>query len=470
MNRFDISEFKSPKKEFAPMYGWTWNGPLSKEETRSQIEKMRDFGIKAFYILPESQAFRPTVIPTKLDPNYMTDAYLEQYKYAIDTARELGMECWLYDEDGWPSGGASGQVLSAHPEYAIRSLNMRKIAFSAGESFKLSDEDAAVGFLGGKMIAEGYIFDKDTEIDEYYSERIAWRRPGVPDIPDLTRKEATEAFLELTHEKYKRALGDHIGTTVTAVFTDEPEAPELPFRRELCELYESEHGESILPYLPALKFPELRDEQNLIRVRRWYDMCSRLFTENYVKRCREWCHENGMRFTGHFNLENEPAGCMRGRNYHLMRSLRAMDIPGIDVIWRQIFPGEPYEMCDPTGKYNGVGGFICSENRFYPRYASSAAAQIGGKMAMTETFGVYGSGLTYDQMRFVSGFQAIRGVALFDPLMVVYFRKGFLMTGELPAYAEYHACSADLGIFNKYLERLSYISTIGSLYVFFIIF
>jgi hypothetical protein len=35
------------------------------------------------------------------------------------------------------------------------------------------------------------------------------------------------------------------------------------------------------------------------------------------------------------------------------------------------------------------------------------------------------------------------------------------MTGELPAFAEYHACSADLGVFNRYLERLSYICSIG---------
>ena len=461
MDKFNLSEFLAPPREYAPMYGWCWNGPISKEETLAQINKMRDFGIKAFYILPESQAFRPNVLPTRMDPNYMTEAYLEQYKYAIDLAREYGMECWIYDEDGWPSGGACGQVMREYPEYARRTLNVRKMAFKAGESFRLSDSDAAAAFLDGVMLSEGYVFESDAEVDEYYSERIAWRTPGVPDIPDLTRREATDAFIRFTHEKYKKALGEHIGTTLTAVFTDEPEAPQLPFRDELCKTYEEEHGESILPYLPALLDPTLRDEESNIRVRRWYDMCSRLFSENFIGRCSEWARENGMRFTGHLNLDNEPAGCMRGKNFHLMRGLRAMDIPGVDVIWRQIFPGEPYEMCDPTGKFQNVGGFICCENRFFPRYASSAAAQTGGKFAMTELYGVYGSGMTYDQMRYVAGFHAVRGVALFNPLMIVYYRRGHLMTGELPAFAEYHACSADLGVFNKYLERLSYVSTIG---------
>ena len=461
MNKFDFNDFRAPAKSFAPVYGWCWNGPISKEETLAQLNKMRDFGIKAFYILPEPQAFRPARIPTQMEPGYMTDSYLEEYKFAIDKAKEYGMECWLYDEGGWPSGGACGKVMTEHPEYAKRSLNVRKIQFSKGEIFRLSDEDAAAGFLNGRILSEGERFDSDVEIDEYYSERIAWREPGIPDLPDLTRREATDAFLSMTHEKYKKILGDHIGTTITAVFTDEPEAPRLPFRRELCEIYEKEYGESILPYLPALLDVNLRDEESLVRVRRWFDLSSRMFCENFLLRCRNWCNENGMKFTGHLNLEDVPLGCMRGKNYHTMRAMRSMDIPGIDVIWRQIYPGEPYSLSDPTGRLTVLDGEFRAENRFFPRYASSAAAQVGSRFSMTECFGVYGSGMTYDQMRFVSGFQAVRGVSLFDPLMVIYYRRGYLMTGELPAFAEYHACSADLRVFNEYLERLSYISNIG---------
>ena len=461
MENFTLKDFKSPKKEFYPIYGWCWNGPISKEETLAQINKMRDFGIKAFYILPEPQAFRPARIPTLMDPNYMTEAYLDEYKFAIDTAREFGMECWLYDEGGWPSGGACGQVMTEYPEYGRRTLDVRKVAFKAGEAFKLTDEDSAAAFLDGKMLTVGFVFDCDSVVDEYYSRRIAWEDPGVPDLPDLTRKETVDAFIRFTHEKYKKCLGDHLGTTLTAVFTDEPEGPILPFRRELCEIYEAEHGESILPYLPALFDKNLADEESLVRIRRWYDMCSKMFCENFLKRCRDWSNENGMKFTGHFNIDDVPFGCMRGKNFHLMRALRCLDLPGIDVIWRQIFPGEPYKLTDPTGRLTMLDSEIRAENRFFPRYASSAAAQIGSKTAMTESFGVYGSGLTYNQMRFIVGFQAIRGVSVFNPLLVAYYRRGFLMSGELPAFAEYHASSAHLGVFNEYMERLSYVSTIG---------
>ena len=461
MNRFDQNVFNSPTKEFAPIYCWTWTGPVTKEETLAQINKMRDFGIKAFYIIPLPQTYLPTRNPTMMEPGYMTEPYLEEFKYATDIAREYGMECWLYDEGGYPSGSACGQVMIEYPEYAKRVLNVRKMSFKKGEAFKLSDDDGAAGFMDGKMLEVGYVFEQDTEVDEYYSERVAWRSPGVAELPDLTRAEATDAFIHFTHEKYKKVLGDHFGTTLTAVFTDECEGPILPFRQELCEIYEKEHGESILPYLPALLDKNLRDEESLIRVRRWFDMCSKMFCNNFLKKCKDWANENGMKFTGHMNIDDVPLGCMRGKNFHHLRALRTMDIPGIDVIWRQIFPGEPYKLSDPTGRLTDLDHEIRAENRFFPRYASSAAAQIGSRFAMTESFGVYGSGLTYDQMRFILGFQAIRGVTLFNPFGAVYYHHGFCMTGELPAFAEYFASNADLGVFNKYMERLSYVCSIG---------
>ena len=122
MKRFNLSDFKSPPREFTPIYSWLWNGPISKEKTVAQINKMRDFGIKGFYIIPLPQSYLPTRIPTEMDPNYMTDAFLEQFKFAIDTARECGMECWLYDEGGYPSGSACGKVMKEYPEYARRTL------------------------------------------------------------------------------------------------------------------------------------------------------------------------------------------------------------------------------------------------------------------------------------------------------------------------------------------------------------
>ena len=103
---WDNKSFFEPQKEFAPIYAWVWNGRITREETDTQLEEMKRLGIKAMYIIPEPKEFRPNTMPTELEPGYLTDDYLEEYAYALKKARDNGMYCWLYDEGGWPSGGA----------------------------------------------------------------------------------------------------------------------------------------------------------------------------------------------------------------------------------------------------------------------------------------------------------------------------------------------------------------------------
>lgn len=452
---FSPDAFSSPDKAYAPIYAWVWNGPLTEEKITAQIDEMQRLGIRAFYIIAEPQTFRPGSMPTRLDPNYLTPAYFRYFRYATALARDRGMECWLYDEGGWPSGGACGQVLFEHPEYARRNLRHYTRQYKSGEQYIASDDDLAV-FADGRIIEDGHVFAHDTEVSGFDSHPSAWDAAGVPDYPDLTVREATQAFLRITHEQYKSHLGDLLGDTVTAVFTDEPKAPHLPCRPELCRLYEERYGESILPYLPVLCGTEEATEETIEYKRRWYDLCSRVYCDNFLLECKRWANENGMKFTGHLDKDDHPLGCMHGSHFHQLRGLRCMDLPGVDVIWRQIFPGERRTVFvggNPSGTE--------AENRFFPRYASSAAAQTGADRAMTESFGVYGFGTTYEQMRYVLGFQAIRGVTVVNMMLMSYDREGFTMTQEAPAFAEIQGCHRDLGTFNRYLERLSYVCSCG---------
>lgn len=444
---FSPSDFKAPGETFYPVYGWFWNGPVTDAETEKQLLEMQRLGIHAFCIVCEPRDFRPNGIPTLTDPNYLTEAYFERYAYAVKRASELGMKCWLYDEGGWPSGGACGLVMYDHPEYARRTLDKRTVCIQKGKKYIPTDENTFAAFKDGStMVREGEAFDTDTEICEYYSRPIAFEVCGKPDIPDATRPEATDYFIKITHEQYKKHIGKYFGNTVTAVFTDEPLAPPIPFRAELVKEYEDKYGESPLKYLPAI-YGDVHPQGDALTAKiRWFDLSSRAFCDNFLLKCKGWANENGLAFTGHLDRDDEPKGSVFGKSFHIMRAMRSMDVPGIDVIWRQIFPninGKKYE------------------NRFFPRYASSAAAQIERKLAMTETFGVYGNGLTFEQMRFIVGFQAIRGVTVFNPMKISYARRAIWLAGELPSFEEDYACYAHLGRFNEYMERLSYVMTRG---------
>lgn len=453
-DKFQISEFAQPDIRHAPVYSWVWNGKCSQEETVRQLEEMQRLGIKAFYIIPEPKTFRPTTMPTELEPDYLTPPYFAQYQFAMETARQMGMQCWIYDEGGWPSGGACGKVLLDHPEFARRSLACKEVAVKKGTAYEKSSEDVIAAFgPDGALLPEGTVLPEDRVVEEYISERDFFATPGIPDYPDILLGEATKEFLRITHEAYKPYLEPFFGKHMTAVFTDEPKAPtDVPFHPSMVGLYEQIYGESVLPALPVLAGRAEPDGETAKHLRQWYNLCSKLFCENFLLPCKQWANENGMLFTGHMDKDDEPTGCMSGCNYHLMRALRCLDIPGIDVIWRQIHPGEKQkisEMCQT------------SVNGFFPRYASSAAAQNGTDYAMTESFGVYGSGLTYDEMRYTLGYQAIRGINIFNIMLLSYTRKGHMMTGELPVFSEKQACHRDLATFNAYMERLSYTTSLG---------
>ncbi len=387
-DKFNLSNFKNPDVSFSPVYIWVWNDICSRKIIDEQLDEMQRLGIRAFYILPEPKDFRPNSMPTNLSPDYLSPEFFELCAYAINKGTSLGMKCWIYDEGGWPSGSACGRVVKDRPEYS----------------------------LSGSY-------------------------------PDLLNKNATEYFIEITHKNYVSATRNF-----TAVFTDEPKAPLNPFNNDLAQRYESLYGESIFPYLPLIEKKEKPTEKNVHILRRWYDLCSRMFCENYLMPCKKWANENGFLFTGHLDKDHRPNGCMNGGgNFNLMRAVRCFDIPGIDVIWRQIYPENKIDIKNDMNAYNG----------FFPRYASSAAAQNGTKLAMSEIFGVAGPGLTYDIMRYTVGYQAVRGINIFNPFNFPLGRKGQLLAQELPVFTENQPYCRYLGQFNRYTERLSYISSLG---------
>ena len=445
-----MQSFLSPDISCAPVYAWVWNDCCSHDVIDKQLSEMQRLGIRAFYIIPEPKEFRPHNMPTNLTPDYLTPAYLDMYAYAVEKGKELGMYCWIYDEGGWPSGGACGKVLRDHPEYARQVLAVREHSFSADNMYKKTVPDTLAAFLNnGEMIEEGYRFAEDTVVSEY---SIRMQNNGGADYPDLLNKSSAEYFIGITHEKYASALGDMLGGSVTAVFTDEPKAPIGAFNKELAEQYEKTFGESILPHLPLLAGRTAITDENIHVLYRWYDLCSRMFCENYLIPCKKWSNSHGMFFTGHMDVDHAPLGCVRGGgNYHLMRALRCLDIPGVDVIWHQLYPENKTSVRNDMNACNG----------FFPRYASSAAVQNGTDFAMTETFGVFGPGLTYEMMRYSLGYQAVRGINIFNLMTISLGRQGVFLAQELPSFTEAQIYYRDLALFNKYLERLSYVSSLG---------
>ena len=463
-SRFDAAAFAAPGVENAVLYAWVWNGPLDEEGITARLDEMARMGVQALYIIPEPKSFRPTIMPTALEPDYLPPPYFELFAFAMAEARKRGMRTWLYDEGGWPSGGACGKVLLANPHLAKHSLEKRTVTVAAGEKYTPAADVLAAFDEAGRMVycaddtaAPEELFERETALREYYARRQFFDAPGMPDYPDLMLRESCDAFLASTHEKYAPYLKDELGKNMTAVFTDEAKAPGLvPFSKGLRERFEAEYGYSVLPYLPALEkwlqpeAPALAADAARAAVD-FYDLASRVLCENWMQPQKDWCNRHGMAFTGHMDRDDEPCAGLIGFCWHLLRALRCLDIPGIDVIWRQLWPGEV--------SYAPVVG--TPSNGFFPRYAASAAAHNGSPYTLTETGGVYGIGLTVEKMRWLLGYQAVRGINRFNLMVVPYSTDGWMMSAELPALREASACYADLAPFNAWAQRLAWVASLG---------
>ena len=457
-NTFDREHFLHPEIEYAPMYSWMWDDVISEEKTERRLEEMRRLGIKRFYILPIPREFRGKRLPSAMSPAYLTKEYFAQCRYAVKRAAELGMQVWIYDEGGWPSGGACGRVLAESDDHAKESVKIKTYRLHVGEKYT-PDEEVITAFVNGKRIQAGYVSKEEVSADEYRRDISVYQ--GTSEVCDVTKAGATDAFLRLTHEGYRASFGEEFGTTVTAVFTDEPTGPRpFPYREELsCKFYNlySVHIEDHFPQLFGRAPIGKEDAEIIIN---WYDLCSAYFCHNFSEKERALTNAYGLTYLGHMDKDDETNGSLRGGSYHIMRALRTLDVPGVDVIHRQIYPDkarvEKEQGAPKDGKYR-----VDKVNHFFPRYASSAAAQIGARHALTESFAVYGDGLTFAEMRYVLNFQAIRGINVFNLMALSYGESGAFRAGILPHFSEKNACYADLPVFNKYCERLAYLASLG---------
>ncbi len=139
--------------------------------------------------------------------------------------------------------------------------------------------------------------------------------------------------------------------------------------------------------------------------------------------------------SGHFNGENEPAGNYNYGYGHILRALRALDVPGIDVIWRQLFPG------------------VCTHH--FPKYASSAARQSGIQTALSESAAVYGDGFTPEELKWLVDFQAVRGINLFVlSSFAMSLKDPFLYTSTRPSYDLDNPLWAYSDLWHKHIERI----------------
>lgn len=465
-------QFVDPPAEFTPIPFWFWNDELSREEIIRQIHDFHAHEVDGFVLHPRMGL--PRAMP------YLSDSYFEMVEAAVAEAAKLDMRVILYDEGMYPSGSACGKVVERNPEYASRGLRMEEypcaayggdgtlripIALSSGESLvsalavrKLSDteiEAASALVLECEQNGGASFMPPDAGdwsvlliVDTCSHGTIRGVHPGQddgePDAPlaaDLLNPQAVQAFIDLTHEAYYRKLSRYFGTTVLAMFTDEPDllgrghaAGLKPWTRGFMSEFLAGGGRE--QDLPLLWFDA--GDAPTAHVRGAYETAIRSrLSRTYYKPLADWCEEHGIGLTGHPAVSDD------------IGLLEHFHIPGQDVVWRYIAPEDGKSL---TGAHSTMG-----------KCSSDAARHRGRRRNLNECFGVcgidHGWMLSADNMKWYLDWLFVRGVNLISPHAFYYSIRGERRDERPPDVGPNNIWWPEYSRFSRYIKRMSWLMT-----------
>lgn len=325
---------------------------------------------------------------------YLSDEWFRLWKVALDEARRLDMNVWIYDENSYPSGFAGGWVPELMPESRGRSLALEEKKSPPPWSDELLavfriDADTSENVTGKIRSGEALPEAKYLCAAIKRAGNSPWH--GNRSYVDLIYPGVTEKFLEVTMEPYRRELGKHFGKRIPGVFTDEPEilpAGGLPWTEDLPEQFQKRRGYSLLENLPALKLP-IGDWRKVRH--NYYLTLLELFIERWAKPYYDYCAEQNLEFTGHY-WEHEWPRCTRVPDNMAMAAWQQR--PGIDTLMNR------YQE-HANAQFGNVRA--CRE-------ISSIANQLGRARTLCEVYGAGGWDLRFEDMKRIGDWLQVLGV------------------------------------------------------------
>ena len=371
-----------------PAVLWAWADTIKPEDLVYQMHEFKKMGIEEVYAEP--------VWSLDVD-DYLSDFFMDMIALVSDTADELGIKFSIYDEYSWPSTVAGGKVIEDAPELRGSYLRwfdatadadrpveiwytkgkllnvMAEYCDKAGERVDITDQVTVEEVAGGRS---GRVMWRNNSccpvkvwvFCQVYNENIGanvgWASfaKGTMGFTDTMNKKAIQKFLDINNEAYRKKLGHKFGTKITRLFSDETSMSDsvdlndhtVTYSNIMEEEFEKEHGYTIRDKFIALTRHSNCDEDIKVRYD-YYNTCARLYREAYIEMVSDWCHKNGIEFTGHLRANGVllHMALQQGRCYE---SNSRMDIPGMDTVGS-------YWHLDEDG-YPGDGKVLASVAKF----------------------------------------------------------------------------------------------------------
>ncbi|MCF7885019.1 MAG: hypothetical protein K9M80_00865 [Candidatus Marinimicrobia bacterium] len=456
------NSFQSPPDRLNILPFWFWNGELKKSELEWQLKEYYDRGIPGLFIHGRFGLKVP----------YLSEEWFDRVEFVVKKAREIGIDIWIYDEMNWPSGSANKQVIEKYPHLGQKYLEMVILwidgplftYLEATDSRYINTNDAkpiAAYACSQEEFENGIENLIDLTPNLSFDKVIPWEAPEgkwvmmyflekeIDYYIDALNPESTYRFIELTHERYKDAVGKDFGDIVPGFYTDEPamhyyqvgmDNYVIPWSSQMFKIFRERNGYSLKPHLPAL-YQKMDSNTSKIRYDFWKTLSDQ-YDDSYYKQIRDWCEDNNLIFTGHLMFEHWLRGHARcGGN--VFQHLKNMHMTGVDHL------------------YPRIGSEEAPQEHVELKLASSAAHHFGSPRLLCESMGGTYWDCTLERMKWIANWEYVLGVNIFNNHGYHYSIEGERKRDWPPSQFYHHTWWKYYDRFTTYISRLGHTLSAG---------
>ena len=425
----DRKQLRKPDAVYRAAPFWSWNDDLKPRELLRQINLVKAGGWGGFFM--HARVGRIT--------EYLGKDWMRCTEACIKRAKQTRTIAYLYDEDRWPSGFAGGIVPRLSEDYHVRGLAL------VYEADPLPG-DEVISTWEVEFAQDGSVAACDADL-RGNTKVVAWKAEmgmrwfNNTCYVDLMNGEAVQAFLQSTHEEYAQRFGDSFGKQTLGIFTDEPgvrsnrilRQASVPWTPRLFDVFQQRRGYDPRPHTISLFLP-VGDYE---RVRHdYYRTAIELFVENFSKPYYDWCEQHNLWLMGHYmaedHLDSQIAYIIAAMPHY-----EYMHVPGMDHLGRNI------------------------SNPLTAKQVSSVANQLGRERTMSETYGVSGQNMSFEDRKWIWDWHVALGINLENPHLWLYSMRGERKRDYPPTISHQQPYWDDNPLIADYSARLCYAMSQG---------
>ncbi len=383
------------------------HGDESPEQLDAMLNKVTESGNGSF-----TAESRPHL-------DWLGEGWYRDLGICLDAARRHDLQMWIFDEDWWPSQTVAGRV----PEqYAAKRLVGKAVTIEPGGAYAGTPGATAnfIALAAGRLDAEGAVEAESLrDLTSLVGQgKVQWSPPAdgrawqvmefawecAPKLKqggrlavDGMSRDCVEWFIQCVYAPHYARFGKDFGKTIPGYFYDEPETPG-DWGTELDAMFK-ERGVDRIPAYVAWKFKLAGEAQAAARYQ-YAETRAETWGRVMYGGLTAWCRKHGVLSIGHF-MEH---GLLYLNNEYcagdMMRLQKYSDMGGIDLVCRQMYPGQrPHDIYQT------------------PKLGSSISHVYGKQddRAMCEIYGGYNQELTYPEMKWLCDQHQVRGINFMIP-------------------------------------------------------